>query len=120
MSASLYERLGEQAGITRLVDDVVTAHLTNPLIKTRFEKIADLSATKKAVADFMCAGAGGPVAYTGKDMRSAHSGLNISEQEYLAVADDIMFALDKNHIDEETKRDVLSIVYSLKGEIIRV
>ncbi len=120
MSASLYERLGETPGLTRIVDDVITAHLANPLIKTRFEQIKDLNAVKKVVVDFMCAGSGGPVAYTGKDMRSAHKGMNISEQEYLAVVDDIMYALNKNLIDDETKRDVLSIAYSLKGEIIRV
>ena len=39
MSASLYERLGEKPGLTRIVDDVITAHLANPLIKTRFEQI---------------------------------------------------------------------------------
>jgi hypothetical protein len=44
----------------------------------------------------------------------------ISEQEFLAVTDDIMLAMDKNSIDADSKKDVLAIFYSLKGDIIRV
>jgi len=42
------------------------------------------------------------------------------KQEYLAVMDDIVGAMDKNGLDEDTKKDVIAILYSLKGEIIRV
>ena len=46
--------------------------------------------------------------------------MNVSEQEYLAATDDIIEAMDKNGIEEDAKKDVLAILYSLKGEIIRV
>ena len=46
--------------------------------------------------------------------------MNISEQEYLAVMDDIVGAMDKNGHGEDAKKDVIAILYSLKGEIIRV
>lgn len=120
MNKSLYERLGASDGIARLVDDVVAAHLSNPIVKTRFENVKDIAHLKKMACEFFCAGSGGPEAYTGKDMRTAHQGMNISEQEYLSVMDDIVGALDKNNLDEDTKKDVIVILYSLKGEIIRV
>ena len=119
MSTSLYDRLGGATGIATLVDDVVAAHLINPAVQTRFQNIKDLGHTKKMAREFFCAGSGGPEAYTGRDMRTTHRGMNISEQEYLAVMDDIMGVLDKHGIDEATKKDVLGILYSLKGEIIR-
>jgi hemoglobin len=119
MSKSLYERLGASEGIRRLVDDVVAAHLGNPIVKTRFESVKDMAHLKKKAHEFFCAGAGGPEAYTGKDMRVAHQGMNISEQEYLAVMDDIVGALDKNRLDEGTTKDVIAILYSLKGDIMR-
>jgi hemoglobin len=34
------------------------------------------------------------------------------------VIDDIFAALDKNKINEDTKKDVLSILWSLKGMMI--
>lgn len=52
-------------------------------------------------------------------MRSAHRGMNISEQEFLAVVDDIMGVADKRDLDDTTKQEVLAILYSLKGEIVR-
>ena len=120
MGTTLYQRLGESAGIARLVDDVIDAHLANPLVKTRFENVKDLDRTRKMATEFFCAGAGGPQTYTGKDMLSAHKGMNISEQEYLAVVDDVVGAMGKNGLDDGTKNEVIGILYSLKGHIIRV
>jgi hemoglobin len=90
------------------------------LIRTRFAHVEDLEHLKKMARDFFGAGSGGPETYTGRDMLAAHQGMNISEQEYLAVMDDIMKALGNQGIDDDTKKDVLAILYSLKGEIIRV
>ncbi|WP_137896848.1 group 1 truncated hemoglobin [Ramlibacter sp. 2FC] len=120
MTTTLYQRLGGAEGMARLVDDVVAAHLANPVVKTRFENVKDLAHLKRMALEFFSAGSGGPVAYTGKSMPEAHRGMNISEQEYLAVMDDIVGALDKNGVDEEAKKDVIAILYALKGEIIRV
>jgi len=120
MSTTLYQRLGAADGIARLVDDVMAAHLVNPIVKTRFEKIKDIEYAKKMAREFFCAGSGGPEAYTGKDMLAAHKGMNISEQEYLAVTDDIVGAMNKHNIDDGTKNDVIAILYSLKDNIIRV
>jgi hemoglobin len=120
MTTTLFERLGGTEGIARIVDDLVAAHLVNPLVKSRFENIKDLEHAKRMAREFFSAGAGGPVTYTGKDMLTAHKGMNISEQEYLAVTDDIVGALNKNGIAEDAKKDVIAILYSLKGEIIRV
>ena len=46
--------------------------------------------------------------------------MNISEQEYLAVMDDIIGAMDKYGLGQDTKKDVIAILYSLKDQIIRV
>ncbi len=120
MTTTLYQRLGGADGIARLVDDVVAAHLDNPLVKARYENVKDMEQVKRRSREFFCAGAGGPEPYTGKDMLATHKGMNISEQEYLAVIDDIVGAMSKNGIAEDAKNDVIAILYSLKGDIIRV
>ncbi len=120
MTPSLYQRLGGADGIARLVDDVIAAHLSNPIVKTRFETITDLDHAKKMACQFFCAGSGGPETYTGRDMLTAHKGMNISEQEYLAVMDDITGAMEKQGLSQDARNDVVAILYSLKGEIIRV
>jgi len=120
MAESLYNRLGGANGIARLVDDALDAHLNNSVVKTRYENIKDLEHTRKMAFEFFCAGSGGPETYTGKDMAIAHKGMNVSEEEYMAVMDDIMGAMVKNNLGEIEQKDVLAILYSLKGEIIRV
>jgi len=46
--------------------------------------------------------------------------MNISEQEFVAVVDDAMGALKSNDVDAATCNDVLAILWSLKGEVMRV
>ena len=119
-TVSLYDRLGRFEGITRIVHDVMDAHLANPAIRTRFEASKDLDHAKKMAVEFFCAGCGGPECYTGRDLLVAHKGMNISEQEYIAAMDDILAALEKNDIDPATRGDVTAVLYSLKGQVIRV
>ena len=119
---SLYERLGGAHGIEAIVDDIVALHLANPLIKARFEGIGPerLPALKKSTCDFFGAGSGGPETYAGKDLISTHKGMNISEQELVAAIDDVVAALEKNGIGQTEKNDVVAILYSLKGEVVRL
>ena len=119
---SLFNRLGGTEGITSIVDDVVETHMKNPVIAAVFLPYKDeperLAVIKKHTVDFFSAGGGGPITYTGRDMPTAHRGMNISPAEYMAVVDDIMLVLDQHNIDEESKKDVLAILWSLKGMII--
>lgn len=116
---SLYERLGGTDGITRIANDVVDFHLTNPRISTRFAK-SDVPSLKSAAAAFFITGTGGPSIYQGKDMLSAHKGMNIDHAEFMAVLDDALAALAKNGIGQREQEEVLFVLYSMRGDIARV
>jgi hemoglobin len=120
--ASLFDRLGGTEGITKIVDDVVEAHMNNPAIKVRFLPYKDqtdrMTLIKKHTIDFFSAGSGGQVEYKGRDMVSTHTGMNISEAEYMHVMDDILLVLNKHGVDADSQKDVLAILWSLKGMII--
>lgn len=124
MTTSLYERLGGADGIERLVDDIVEAHMHNPLIKSRFvpyrEEPERLERIKGHICQFFSAGSGGPQQYDGRTMPDAHRGMNISEAEYMAAVDDIMQTLEHHDIDDTARKDVLMIAYTLRGEIMHV
>ena len=119
---NLYQRLGEEEGISSIVDDIVDAHLNNPVIMDVFLPLKDdpdhFEAFKKHVKEFLSAGTGGSAVYTGKDLPSAHAGLKTTEKQYLAAVDDILLVLTNHGIDEESKKDMLFILYSLKGAVI--
>ena len=118
-TASLYDRLGKYDGITRITRTLIDNHMANPLVSMRYAG-RDMKKIEQRVIEFFCAGAGGPQTYSGKDMLSTHKGMNISEQEFVAVVDDAMHALESNGIDAGTRNEVLAILWSLKGEVIRV
>lgn len=121
---SLYERLGAADGISKLVDDIVDAHMNNPGVQTRYLPLKDdperMAKVKKHTRQFLGAGTGGPETYEGLDMPAAHRGMNISEAEFLHVLDDILLSLDKNNVDQESRSEVLAIAYSLKDQIVRL
>lgn len=123
-TTSLFERLGGSSGIEHIVDEVASRHLENPVIAARFrpylEQPQELQELKVHLARFLEMGSGGPQHYEGRDMRSAHAGMNISAAEYMAAVDDIMAALAHVGIDEQTRKDVLAITWSLKGDIMQV
>jgi hemoglobin len=116
MDTSLYERLGGTEGITRIAGDVVDNHLANPRIAPRFAS-SDVAAIKHAAATFFITGTGGPACYEGKDMASAHAGMNIDAGEFVAVLDDGLKALQKNNVGQREQEEVLYILYSMKSDI---
>jgi hemoglobin len=98
--------------------------MENPVIRARFRPYLEtpdkLEITRKHLCAFLEAGSGGKAQYTGRNMVDTHRGMNINEAEYMAATDDILAALRKHDIDEQTQKDVLAIAYSLKGEILHV
>jgi hemoglobin len=123
-SKSLYERLGATDGIRNLADDIVAAHMENPVIRARFRPFLEtpdrLAVLKNHLVTFLETGSGGPQTYTGRSMSDAHRGMNINEAEYVAALDDILSVLRRRGIDDASQKDVLAIAYSLKDQILRV
>ncbi|MEZ4793229.1 MAG: group 1 truncated hemoglobin [Gelidibacter sp.] len=111
MSKSLFERLGGRDGIATIVDDTVENHMNNANVSARFLPYKDqpeqLNVLKNHTIDFFATGSGGPVTYSGRDMETTHKGMNISPAEYMHVMDDIFAALDKNGIDDDSKKRCL-------------
>jgi hemoglobin len=117
--SSLYERLGGTEGIKAIANDVVDFHAQNPRISPRFADV-DIPALKKSAAAFFITGTGGPSVYEGKDMLSAHKGMNIDHAEFMAVLDDALAALEKNGIGQREQEEVLFVLYSMRKEIVMV
>ncbi|MCW8906588.1 MAG: group 1 truncated hemoglobin [Sedimenticola sp.] len=117
MTQSLYERLGGSEGITRIANDVIDNHLVNRTIAPRFAD-HDADKLKHAATTFFITGTGGPELYQGKDMVSAHKGMNISPTEFMAVLDDALDALQKNDIGQREQEEVLYVLYSMRSQIV--
>lgn len=118
-NTSLYERLGGEDQIRKIAATILDNHLANKAINMRYAS-SDRNDVIRLVTEFICAGTGGPQAYTGKDMLAAHKGMNINEQEYMAVLNDILSALQSHGIGQREQEEFLMIAYSLKDDILHV
>jgi hemoglobin len=114
---SLYERLGGKDAITAVVDDFVNTAATDDRIKDFFRN-SDAKVLKGHLVDQICEGTGGPCKYTGKDMKTAHTGMKITEEQFNALVEDLVMSLDKFKVPEKEKSELLGILGTMKGDIV--
>ncbi len=61
---------------------------------------------------------GGPQKYTGRDMKSVHRGMMITDAQFDALAADLAASLDKFNVPAKEKGELLTIVASTRGDIV--
>ena len=91
---SLYERLGGKPAITAVVDDFIGNVAGDTRINQRFAG-TNIPRLKTMLVDQICEASGGPCKYTGRSMRDAHAGMNITDAEFGALVENLVKSLDK-------------------------
>ncbi len=117
--STLYERLGGEENIRKVATTLFDTHANNKTISARYVN-SDREKVIQLVFEFLCSATGGPQEYTGRDMLTTHKGMNISEEEFMAVLDDLMAALQSNGIGQREQEELLLANYNLRGDIVRV
>ena len=116
---SLYERIGGRATLERVVPDVIALHLQNPIVGERFRNATTpIAELERHAIEFFNSGLSGEPTYTGRAMPEAHTGMDITAEEYIAVLDDIILALERHGIGATERAELLAIAYSMKNDII--
>ncbi|HEY7616624.1 MAG TPA: group 1 truncated hemoglobin [Terriglobales bacterium] len=119
-SPSLYKRLGGYDALAAVTDDFI-GRLASDAQIGRFFKGASTDSQKRIrqhVVDFLCQATGGPCLYMGRDMKTAHTGLNITEEDWTASVKHLVATLDKFKVPDKEKNEVLAAVSSLKPDIV--
>src|SRR5262249_30257713 len=96
-SATLYQRLGGYDALAAVTDDFIGRLVGDPQLKRFFEGFSTDSKgrIRQHIVDFLCQATGGPCKYTGRDMKTAHTGLNITESDWNATVKHLTATLDK-------------------------
>src|ERR1041384_7869370 len=117
---SLYARLGGYDAIALVVDDFITRLATDKQFERFFTGFSDDSKKRlrQHILDQFCNAAGGPCVYTGREMRTSHKGLGITEAAWDAAAQHLVAALDKYKVPEAEKNELLAFVVSQKKDIV--
>lgn len=118
--ASLYHRLGGYDALAAVTDDFIGRLIADPQLSRFFPGLSADSRKRlrQHVVDFLCSATGGPCFYTGRDMKTAHTGLGVTEADWTAAVKDLVTTLDKFKVPEKEKAEVLGAVSGLKGDIV--
>lgn len=115
--ASLYQRLGGKAAISAVVDDFI-GNIAEDRRVNLFFAHADPVRLKQMLVDQICAGSGGPCKYTGRDMKTAHQEMAITEAHFNWVAEDLVKSLNKFKVPAKEQNELLALLGAMKNDIV--
>ena len=117
---TLYDRLGGYEGIIAFVEDLMPRLESDAQLGRFWQHRGDdgIAREKQLLIDYLCSSAGGPMYYTGRDMKTSHKGMRISESDwsiFLGHAGDTMAALN---VPKQECDEIAAFVSSLKADIV--
>lgn len=117
MSESLFDRIGGMDAVNASVDIFYKKVLSDDRIKHFFNK-TDMDKQRNKQKAFLAYAFGGPVQYDGKDMRTAHEGMNLSDEHFNAVAENLVNTLKELNVPQESIDEVVTVALSVKDDVM--
>ncbi|WP_323149256.1 group 1 truncated hemoglobin [Pseudomonas oryzihabitans] len=114
----LYQELGGQPGITRIVEGMLLNVARDDRIRHYFVRV-DIARLRGQLIQKFCADAGGPCRYTGASMAESHKGLNLQPADFNALVEDLQLAMQHEGIAERAQNALLARLAPQRGQVIR-
>lgn len=119
---SLYNRLGTlangdgKAAIGAVIDKFLENVAADERIN-RFFVDSNLPALRFMLVEQVCEAAGGPCKYPGRDMVATHTGMNITEAEFIALVEDLRDAMEEVGVPIRETNEVIALLAPMKRDI---
>ncbi len=119
-TASLYARLGGYEAIAAVADDILAREMKDSLVTPFFKGLEtkDLQRIRQHLVDQLCAAAGGPCFYPGKDMKTTHAEMEITPAVWNAFVGHIGETLAAFKVGERERNELVVIVNSMRADIV--
>ena len=119
-SGSLYQRLGGYDALAAVTDDFIGRLAADKDLARFFTGASDDSKKRirQLVLDQLCQATGGPCLYIGRDMKTSHKGLGITEKDWDTSAKHLAATLDKFSVPKKEHDEVIAAVSKLKKDIV--
>ena len=120
MVDTLYKRLGGYDAIAAVADDLLARLMADAQLSRFWQNRAEDSVRreKQLLVDFLCASCGGPLNYVGRDMKTSHRGMGVSESDWQAFLVHLEATLDGFAVPIAERAEVLGFVNSTKPDIV--
>ncbi len=117
---TLYKRLGGYDALAAVTDDFIGRLASDKQLGRFFVGLSDNSKmrVRQLVVDQLCAATGGPCLYLGRDMKTAHKGMGITQLDWTIAVKHLVATLDKFKVPTKEKDEVLAAISSMKGDIV--
>jgi len=117
---TLYERLGGYDAISAVVKDLLPRLMSDSQLGRFWEnRGADgINREEQLLIDFLCSSAGGPLLYTGRDNKTSHKGMGISESDWEKFIAHLNATLEKFELPQQERSDVIGFIESTKADIV--
>lgn len=116
-STSLFQDLGSEAGVSRIVDESLIIILQDTRIKDSFKE-TNIPRLAQLLKEQFCVISAGPCKYTGDDMKTVHQGLGINAAQFYALAEDVQIAMDKLAIPPAIQNRLMAKLAPMKRDIV--
>nr|WP_263327416.1 group 1 truncated hemoglobin [Neobacillus sp. Marseille-Q6967] len=118
MEQSLYEKVGGEEAIAKVVDYFYSELvLKNPTVNQFFEE-TDMEKQRQHQTKFISFALGGPKQYSGQSMAKAHEGMNLQPEHFNAIVKHLHDALAHFRVSEADIDTALTTVASLRDDIL--
>jgi len=117
---SLYVRLGGQPAIIAFSDDFLGRVTNDPVIMPFFKGLtdADLQRIRQHVIELLCSATGGGCTYSGKDMKTVHAQMEITNDIWNTFTGHLNASVARFHIADRERNELVVIIASLKPDIV--
>ena len=114
---SLYQKLGGKAAMEAAVDAFYVKVLADDRVKHFFDDV-NMNKQRGKQKAFLSAAFGGPLPWTGKDMRKAHEGMGLTEAHFNAIAENLVATLKDLKISQELIDQVVAVALTTKDDVL--
>ncbi len=115
---SLYDRFGGEAALVDAVADFYERMLADSRVSRWFDGI-ELPQLMSHLRAFLAVGLGGPEHYSGRSMRSAHTGLQITDEAYTISIGHLTDTLRDRGVDDAFVAEVMKPLELMRAAVVQ-
>jgi hemoglobin len=118
---SLYERLGGYDAVAAVASDLLPRLRSDSLLARFWSHRGEdgVAREQQLLIDFLCSNAGGPVYYTGRDMKTSHEGMQIDENDWSAFLGHLSATLEAFQLPPRERDEVVAFIQSTRADIVQ-